>query len=79
MGEVEKQWNETKALRRHEAMIALREFQREEIKAKFVADAKQVIWLAEQKLRRIDLTEAEVEECQQLIKNSQVIVNKHNK
>ena len=77
MGLTDKQWEVTKAERRKEYLKVLREFQTKEHKAKFVTDAKQVIFIQEQKLRRIDLTEAEVKECQDIIKNSQVIINKH--
>ena len=79
MGEVEKEWEEKKQLRRVEALKVLREFQREEIKAQFVKDAKQVIFNAEMKLRRTDLTEEEINECDHLIENAQNIINKHNK
>ena len=79
MGMTDKQWEVTKAERRVEYLKVLREFQTKEHKARFVSDAKKVIFQAEQKLKRIDLTEAEVLECQQLIENAQLIINKHNK
>ena len=77
MGEVEKQWKEKKRLRSIEAMKVLREFQTKEHKAQFVSDAKQVIFNQEQKLKRVDLTEAEIQECNHLISNSNLIINKH--
>mgnify|MGYP003645425783 CR=1 FL=1 len=77
MGLTDKQWEVTKAERRKEYLEALREFQTKEHKAKFVTDAKQVIFMQEQKLKRIDLTEAEVKECTRLIENAQLIINKH--
>ena len=77
MGLSDKQWEVTKAERRKEYLKVLREFQTKEHKAKFVSDAKQVIFIQEEKLKRIDLTKAEVKECQDIIKNSQVIINKH--
>ena len=77
MGLSDKQWEVTKAERRKEYLKVLREFQTKEHKARFVSDAKKVIFNQEQKLKRIDLTQAEVKECQDIIKNSQVIINKH--
>ena len=77
MGMTDKQWEVTKAERRVEYLKALREFQTKEHKARFIADAKQVIFIQEQKLKRIDLTEAEVLECQRLIENSNSIILKH--
>ena len=77
MGLSDKMWEITKAERRKEYLKVLREFQRKEIKAKFIADAKQVIFMQETKLRRVDLTEQEVSECNNLIKNAQNIINKH--
>ena len=76
-GEVEKQWNEKKRLRSIEALKVLRQFQTKEHKARFVNDAKQVIFIAEQKLLRVDLTEAEIQECNHLISNSKLIISKH--
>ena len=76
-GEVEKQWNEKKRLRRIEALKVLRQFQTKEHKARFVSDAKQVKFIAEQKLLRVDLTEEEIQECNHLIKNSNLIISKH--
>ena len=77
MGDRDRMWERTKAERRKEYLEALRAFQTKEHKAKFVTDAKQVIFMQEQKLKRIDLTEAEVLECQRLIKNSNNIILKH--
>ena len=77
MGDRERMWEYTKAERRKEYLRVLRAFQTKEHKARFVADAKQVIFMQEQKLKRIDLTEAEVKECNRLIENSQLIINKH--
>ena len=77
MGDRDRMWERTKAERRKEYLEALRAFQTKEHKAKFVTDAKQVIFMHEQKLKRIDLTEAEVLECQRLIKNSNNIILKH--
>ena len=77
MGDRDRMWEHTKAERRKEYLQALREFQTKEHKARFVNDAKQVLFIQEEKLKRIDLTKAEVKECQDIIKNSQVIINKH--
>ena len=77
MGDRDRMWAITKAERRKEYLRVLREFQTKEHKAKFVTDAKQVIFMQEQKLKRIDLTEAEVKECTRLIENAQLIINKH--
>lgn len=77
MGDRERMWEHTKAERRKEYLKVLREFQTKEHKARFVGDAKQVIFIQEQKLKRIDLTEAEVLECQRLIENSNNIILKH--
>ena len=77
MGDRDRMWERTKAERRKEYLEALRAFQTKEHKAKFVTDAKQVIFMQEQKLKRIDLTEAEVKECQRLIANSNNIILKH--
>ena len=79
MGLTDKQWEVTKAERRKEYLKVLREFQTKEHKARFVSDAKQVIFNQEQKLKRIDLTEAEVKECTRLIENANTIINKHSK
>ena len=77
MGLTDKQWEVTKAERRVEYLKVLREFQRAEHKAKFVGDAKKVKLIAEHKLKRIDLTEAEVKECNDIIANSNNIILKH--
>ena len=79
MGDRERMWEHTKAERRKEYLSVLRAFQTKEHKARFVADAEQVIFMQKQKLQRIDLTEAEVLRCQELIVNAQTIINKHNK
>ena len=76
-GEVEKQWNEKKRLRRIQALKALNQFKTKEHKAQFSADAEQVKFIAEQKLLRVDLTEAEIQECNHLISNSNLIINKY--
>tara|TARA_R110000796_G_scaffold74115_3_gene166397 strand:+ start:1596 stop:1832 length:237 start_codon:yes stop_codon:yes gene_type:complete len=77
MGEVEKQWNEKKAERRKEYLEALRAFQTKEHKARFVSDAKKVKSIAEHKLERVDLTKEEIQECNNIIENSNLIINKH--
>ena len=76
-GDRDRQWAITKAERRKEYLEALRAFQTKEHKKRFVNDAKQVLFIQEQKLKRIDLTEAEVLECQRLIENAQLIINKN--
>ena len=77
MGDRERMWEHTKAERRKEYLKVLREFQSKQIKEKFIADAKQVIFNQEQKLKQIDLTEAEVQECNNLIENANNIILKH--
>ena len=77
MGMRDKQWATTKAERRVEYLKALREFQTKEHKARFVADAEQVKLIAETKLQRVDLTEAEVKECNDIIENSNLIISKN--
>ena len=76
-GDRDRQWAITKAERRKEYLEALRAFQTKEHKERFVNDAKQVLFIQKQKLKRIDLTEAEVLECQRLIANSNNIILKH--
>lgn len=76
-GQAEKAHNEKKRLRRIQALEALNQFKTKEHKAQFVSDAKQVKLLAETKLKRVDLTEAEIQECNNLISNSNNIINKH--
>ena len=77
MGMRDKQWAATKAERRVEYLKVLREFQTAEHKARFVSDAEQVKLIAETKLQRVDLTEEEIQECNNLISNSNLIINKH--